>query len=160
MFRDALSHRRCLVPADAFYEWKQAPHTSTASAAAAKQPFAIRAKDHTPLALAAVWEAHAPTRPDDDSERPWPATAAILTRPPTPLLAAIHDRMPMIVSPEHWQAWLDPSLVDGSAAIELVRSGDVPLEAFAVSCRLNNPDVDDPACIEPLAQAPSLFDAP
>ena len=98
-FRDAFRERRCLVPADAFYEWKKVPR--------GKQPYAIRRADDTPLAFAGLWESwRDPSRPAADAVESF----TILTTTPNQRLAGLHDRMPVILSPGDFERWLDPDL--------------------------------------------------
>lgn len=151
-FGEALAIRRCVVPADLFYEW-QAP----AAGRGLKQPFAVRAADHRPLALAGIWESRRlGTHPGGGPEHP--ETCAILTRDPVPVVARIHDRMPVILPSSAWDDWLDPRIDDAAAAARLAASAQPPpLVAFAVSRRINDPAADDLACITPQASG-SLFD--
>jgi putative SOS response-associated peptidase YedK len=92
MFRGALALRRCLVPADAFYEWQKSP--------AGKQPFAIARADGAPLAFAGLWESW--RDPAGEILRSF----VIVTTAANADLAWLHDRMPVILEPEHWAAWL------------------------------------------------------
>jgi putative SOS response-associated peptidase YedK len=92
MFRDALTRRRCLIAADAFYEWKTLP--------TGKQPFAIAYRDGTPLALAGLWEGW--RAPDGETLR----TFTILTTTANADLSTLHERMPVIVPETDWPLWL------------------------------------------------------
>ncbi|HBK78397.1 MAG TPA: hypothetical protein DDZ83_01715 [Nitrospinae bacterium] len=135
-FRAAMKRRRCLIPASGFYEW--------ANTGAAKQPFLIRMKDRRPFALAGIWEGWCG---EDGSEL---ETCAILTTSPNERVGEIHPRMPVIIAPGDYGAWLDP-------ANEKLRTLDRLLcpypagemEAHPVSRHVNDPGNDDPACIEP-----------
>jgi putative SOS response-associated peptidase YedK len=95
-FRTALKKRRCLVPADAFYEWQRAD-------AKTKQPFAIALRSGQPCAFAGLWESWQPP------EGAPLETFTILTTPPNALMEPIHNRMPVIVAPQEYDRWLDPS---------------------------------------------------
>ncbi len=130
-FREAFRHRRCLVPADGFYEW-----TKTADA---KQPWFIHREDDGLFAFAGLWE-----RWERDGRRVDSAT--ILTTTPGGLLERLHDRMPVILPGESWSAWLDPDL-DAPEALRLLDSHEEGLEAFPVSRHVNSPSHDDPSCI-------------
>src|SRR5262249_62393323 len=88
-FRKSFRERRCLVPADGFFEW--------AKVGAKKQPYHFRLRDGAPFAFAGIWE------PGEDS----PA-CCVITTTPNELVAPVHDRMPVIVPPEHFDQWLDP----------------------------------------------------
>lgn len=91
-FRGAFKHRRCLVPASGFYEWK--------TEGKIKQPYFISLTSGNPMAMAGIWESW--TAPDGNVVR----TACIVTTGPNQVMAPIHDRMPVIISPDHWQDWL------------------------------------------------------
>jgi putative SOS response-associated peptidase YedK len=120
MFRSALANRRCIVPADTFYEWRTLPD--------GKQPYAIARLDGTPLAFAGVWEGW---RASDGETL---LTYAILTTTSNATMAAIHDRMPVILDPANWHAWLD-----GEDANALLRPGpDDLLHLWPVSRAVNS----------------------
>lgn len=104
-FRDAFAKRRCLLPADGYYEWQKGEGR-------AKQPMYIRAADGGPLAFAGLYELWR----DAEGRELW--TASILTGPARGPLGAIHDRMPLVVAPGLREEWLDPELRD----VERVRS--------------------------------------
>ncbi len=100
-FRVAFARRRCIVPADAFYEWRR--HRDPASGRVVRsEPFAIRRRDDEPMAFAGVW---AIWRDPATAERLY--SAAIVTGTPNELVASVHDRMPIILDPADWDAWLD-----------------------------------------------------
>jgi putative SOS response-associated peptidase YedK len=120
MFRSALANRRCIIPADTFYEWRTLPD--------GKQPYAIARLDGTPLAFAGVWEGW--RAPDGETL----LTYAILTTTSNATMAAIHDRMPVILDPADWHAWLD-----GEDANALLRpSPDDLLHLWPVSRAVNS----------------------
>lgn len=154
MFRDALSRgRRCLVPADGFFEWQKVGGTKSKPK---KQPMWIHPEEGRIFAFAGLW-ARAKTDAGEVH------SFAIVTGPPNDLVAPIHDRMPVILDRSTWAAWLDPSLpADG--AIDLL--GIPPHEhwvAEPVSTAVNIATNDDEACIAPItapAESPrqgSLF---
>ncbi len=136
-FRNALRRRRCIVPADGFYEWRRTVD--------GKVPTRIQRRDGTPMALAGLWERW--------SRGPEPLeTFTILTTTPNHLLRPIHDRMPVILAPDDWQRWLDPDQQDARVVEPLmIPYPDGELEAFAVSTRVNSPRHDDPECAAPVA---------
>jgi putative SOS response-associated peptidase YedK len=138
MFRTAVRRRRCVLPADGFYEWQQGP--------VRKQPYRIGMADGSLLALAGIWELWAP-----QGEAPR-ASCAILVTAANALMAPIHDRMPVIVRPWDLDAWLDPALTD-RAAIEPMLAALPPeaLAAYPVSTRINNARNDTADLIEPLS---------
>jgi putative SOS response-associated peptidase YedK len=139
-FRGAVRHRRCLVAVDGFYEWQHAGKRTS-------RPFFVRRHDGKPFALAAIWERW--TSNDGEVIE----SCAILTQPARPPVDTVHDRMPLVLEPESWDAWLDPSLVDPASLTVLLRTRDPELVAFAVSSRVNDPRFDDPACLEPATDA-------
>ena len=137
MFRDAFRRRRCLVPADGFYEWRQEDMR--------KQPVYICMKDREPFAFAGLWE-HWENQDGQAIE-----SCTILTTEPNDLLKPIHNRMPVILDPKDYDLWLDPGVRDAGKLRP--RLGPYPPEdmnAYPVSLRVNNPLNDDPACIEPI----------
>jgi putative SOS response-associated peptidase YedK len=138
-FRAAWKRRRCLVVADGFYEWQKVGRQ--------KQPYYIHRRDHRPFALAGLWE-HWP------GVTPPLETCTILTTTASDLLQPIHDRSPVILSPEDYDAWLDPEFPgrDYLAGL-LVPSCDAETYALEpVSTRVNNPRYDQPDCIKPLVE--------
>jgi len=144
-FRRMLQERRCIVPADGFYEW-QAPADGRA-----KQPYLIRARDRSPLALAGLWDVWA--------DRTGPAagrlrTCTVLTTVSNDAIAAVHHRMPVILPPATWDTWLDPSVTDVGELTSLLGPYDGgPLELVAVGTAVNNVRNDGPSLIEPVERA-------
>ena len=140
-FRSAFRRRRCILPVDGFYEWVQVPERKK------KQPVYISAKNRKPLAFAGLWETWKPKdNPGDDSEL---RSCAILTGPPNELIAPLHDRMPMILSSDQWETWLDPTLND----VELLREQLRPapeewLQWWPVSLAVNTVRNHDASLIE------------
>ncbi len=130
-FRSAFRHRRCLVPADGFYEWRKQ--------GTVKQPTRITRADGAPFAFAGLWERwRAPDGALIDS-------FTIITTAANELLRPIHERMPVILDPADFGPWLEAGGVE-----RLVPYTDAKLEAVPVSTRVNSPKHDDPACIAPL----------
>jgi putative SOS response-associated peptidase YedK len=128
-FRAAFRHRRCLVPTDGFYEWTGRARTRT--------PHLIRRKDRALFALAGLWEHWLGA---DGSEI---ETMAILTIPSVEPVASIHDRMPAILPPEHFETWLDCLNIDAPEAAALLKPPPTDLyECFPVNPRLNDPRAD------------------
>lgn len=135
-FRAAMKYRRCLIPADGFYEWKKE--------GTGKRPYFIRTRNRQPFAFAGLWETWA------DRDGGEIDTAAILTCNANRTLAPIHDRMPVIVPPDKFDAWLDCDKIDARQAASLV--GPAPdglLEAYEISVRVNSVKNDDPENIAP-----------
>jgi putative SOS response-associated peptidase YedK len=134
-FHDAYRRRRCLVPADGFFEWRKDGKL--------RQPLLVRRRDRAPFAMAGLFERW--RQPDGETLR----SCTIVTCKPNELVAEVHDRMPVILDPDDHAAWLDPEAVDGRTLLQPCPAEW--LEALEVSRRLNSPKHDDPACIEPLA---------
>lgn len=144
-FRNAMRERRCLVPADGFYEWKAAP-------GGARQPFRIVARDRGPFAFAGLWEVWKGPK-GAPLDRPL-QSFTILTTTANPALRPLHERMPVILDPAAFDAWLDPGMPAGEAASLLRPCPDDWLDVYPVSTRVNAVRNDDEACIAPLAEAP------
>jgi len=147
VFRDALERKRCLVPADGFFEWKRAGKLAT--------PLYIHPWPHRFVAFAGLW---ARLRLESGREL---HSFTIITGPPNELVKPIHDRMPVVLDRSAWAAWLDPSL-DGAGAHALLQIPPVgDWRADEVSTWVNKADHDDPTCIEPVTHPPpaqgSLF---
>ena len=132
-FRNAFRARRCLLPADGFYEWKRNGPGSG--------PWYIRRKDQAPFAFAGLWEVWR-TPLDDPLE-----SCTLITTTPNALLEPIHHRMPVILSSSAFTAWLDPDCRDGDALTRLlVPCPPEEFEAVPVSTLVNNPRHDSEAC--------------
>jgi putative SOS response-associated peptidase YedK len=132
-FRNAYRHRRCLVPADAFYEWKPI--------AGRKQPYCIRMRDQTPFGMAGLWEHWG--APDGQVVE----SCTIVTVDANALVAELHDRMPLILKPGDYAAWL--AVTANEAALPpAVAAQD--MMAYPVSPLVSNARNDVPACLEPI----------
>lgn len=146
-FRAALRQRRCLIPIDGFYEWK--------TEGKRKQPYAIRRRDRQPMALAGLWESWPGPK---GAPLPQPLqSATIVTTGANAVLRPLHERMPVVMDPRDWEAWLDPA-----APLPLVQdllrpAPDGELEAYPVSTRVNSVRNDDESCIVPFDAPPTLF---
>jgi putative SOS response-associated peptidase YedK len=137
-FRAAMRRRRCLVVADGFYEWQRT--------GARKQPYFIRMRDDRPFAFAGLWESW------EGADHSALETCTILTTDANELMRPIHDRMPVIVSPDDYALWLDPANERPEQLASLLEPyrGDAMI-AYPVSTLVNSPAHDDPRCIEPAA---------
>jgi putative SOS response-associated peptidase YedK len=137
-FRDAFLRRRCLIAADAFYEWRRSEKM--------RQPFLIERNDSGPFALAGIWESVPNPR------------CCVLTTESNELVRSLHDRMPVILSPEEYGAWLDPS-ADEPRLKTLLRPFDAAqMHMYPVSTKLNRAGYDDPDCEQPIqVLQPTLF---
>ncbi|MDO5628017.1 MAG: SOS response-associated peptidase [Mobilicoccus sp.] len=148
-YRRAARARRALVPADGWYEW-QAAAGGTSGRRAPKQPFFIHRRDDTPLAFAGLYEFWKdPNAADDDPSR-WLTTMTIVTTSADPDLAEIHDRQPLVLEPELWEAWLDPHLDDADEVAALLafshpgRFDAYPVGRAVGSSSANGPSLRDP----------------
>lgn len=134
-FRAAVRARRCLIPADGWYEWRQE--------GARKQPYFLHRKDMSPLAFAGIWETW--QGPDGAPL----LSAALITRPAAGRLAEIHDRMPAVLAPEEADRWLADETNTAIESLTLPGPGDFTF--YACNPIVGNPRNDTPACLEPLA---------
>ena len=128
MWRDAIARRRCLVPADAFYEWQ--------ATAGGKQPYAIARQDGEPMAFAGLWDGW--RSPDGEVVR----TFAIVTTAANATMAPIHDRMPVILEPADWPVWLGDA--EGDPAAPLRPAADHVLRVWPVGRAVNSPRNNGP----------------
>jgi len=136
-FRAALRKRRCLIPADGFFEWTPAGRR--------KQPVYITLKTREPFSFAGLWESW--TSPE--GEEIWSCT--IITTEANELLKPIHDRMPVILAKDAEAVWLDPTIQDPERLLPLLKPYQAEeMEVYAVSTKVNSPTNDGPECIEPI----------
>jgi putative SOS response-associated peptidase YedK len=128
-FREAFRKRRCLIVVDGYYEWKQLPRV--------KQPYYIRRTDTTVFAFAGIWEGD---------------TCAILTTDAHARLFEIHPRMPVIIDPENYLIWLDPTTPSQQleSLLCVSKSEKSEIEIYPVSTRMNDPLFEGPDCIRSL----------
>lgn len=136
-FRAAIKYRRCLVPADGFYEWQKQNGS--------KQPMRIGMADGGLFAIAGLWE-HWQSPDGSEIE-----SCTLLTTEPNELLRPVHNRMPVILAPEDFELWLDPAAQHAGEVQHLL--GPFPagaMDFYPVSTHVNNPANEDPRCIEPL----------
>lgn len=140
-FRKAFAARRCLLPADGFYEWYavEAPPEPGQQAKPRKQPFFIHRFDGRPLFMAGLYEIWRDPAKDRDDESAWLRTCAVITTEATDAAGHIHHRMPMVVRREAVDGWLDPGLSDPARIRDLLAVTEAELlEAYAVSTEVNN----------------------
>lgn len=149
-FRNAIRRRRCLVPADAFYEWRRlgGPKSPT-------QPYMARRLDGTPMALAGIWETWmGPNGEEVD-------TAAILTTSANGVSAAIHPRLPAIVAPSDFTVWLDPDETATDAALRLLRPVEDDVLVFTpVGDAVNKVANDGPEVMAPVGTSLTSISEP
>lgn len=139
-FRDSFARKRCLIPADGFYEW-EAPEEG-------RTPHWVYRADGHPMVFAGIWA----SRLDPETDQ-WQRTCSIITRDSEGPITSIHDRMPVVLIPDVWDAWLDRDLQDPEAAAQLLQPIDPEsIMEHAVSrdvnsVRNNRPGLNDP--VEP-----------
>ncbi len=137
-FKSAFRCRRCLIPADGFYEWKVL--------AAGKQPYYIHMQDEQPFAFAGLWECW-------QGDGRMIESCTIITTTANELVETIHDRMPVILPHDAYDIWLDPSLQDPRHLLPLLRSCPASaMLAYPVARHVNNPKHDDTRCINRLTR--------
>jgi putative SOS response-associated peptidase YedK len=141
-FRNAIQHRRCLILANGFYEWKKV--------GGGKEPHLIRLKSNKAFAFAGIWETWGPK---EDLRQ----TCAILTTEPNTLVAPIHKRMPVLIPPSRYEEWLHSSALDKGMApwSDPYPAGE--MEEYAVTNTVNQTRHDSIKCLEPRLSQASLF---
>jgi len=159
-FKRAFARRRCIVPADAFYEWTEAPRVR--GRRSTRQPFVVRRRDAAPLAFAGLWEIWRDDAIEDpDAPGAWLRSCTIVTTGANEVVAPIHDRMPVVLAERDWDTWLDPENHDVGTLIDLLVPPPAEwFEVHPVSMRVNSPDNNDPELLDPVdAQTETLFRA-
>lgn len=135
-FRAAYKYRRCLIPADGFYEWQKTQE--------GKQPHLIGMADGAPFAFAGLWEHWERNGSEIES-------CTILTTDANALVSPIHNRMPVILDPADFDEWLSPKIQGGDKLRHLLRPfPEERMKAYPVSTLVNNPRNEDPSCVTPL----------
>src|SRR5215467_12065476 len=148
-FRDALKRRRCLIPADGFYEWQRRGAT--------KQPFCFEVNGGELFAFAGLWDRW------KDANDQWIRSCSILTTTPNAVTSFVHDRMPVILQQNDYDLWLDPGLTETDTVAELLKPFDARwMRCYPVSSRVNQVQNDDAECcemvkLEELTQQRQLF---
>ena len=139
MFREAFARRRCILPIDGFYEWR------AIKGAKVKQPYAIAMKDRSPFGLAGLWENW-----KEPATGEWIRTFCVITVPANEMVSTIHDRMPAILKPGDYDAWLAG---DGNPTEMLRPFPSEPMTMWPISTRVNSPKNDDAALLEVVVEA-------
>ncbi len=138
-YRSAFRYRRCLIAADGFYVWQQV------AAKKPKQPYYIRIEDGRPFAFAGLWE-HWEAADGSAID-----SCTVITTEPNELVRPLHNRMPVILRPEYFDRWLDPSIQDAESLQPLLAAYPADdMTAYPVSTYVNDPSHDNAKCIEPL----------
>ena len=147
-FRNAIRRRRCIFIADAFYEWRR-DSSAKGKAKRPSIPFLIRRRDGNPMALAGLWETWAGPNGEEQD------TACILTTDANGVMAAVHDRMPVILERQDFDLWLDNFDSDPEDAAALMRpAGEDVLEMFEISPLVNKVSNDNAEVQKPVAARP------
>jgi putative SOS response-associated peptidase YedK len=144
-FRDPLTSRRCLIPADGFYEWQRSGK--------AKQPYCFEVNDGELFAFAGLWDRW------KDPTGQWVKSCSILTTTPNAVTSAVHERMPVILDRDHYDLWLDPGMTNVESVSDLLKPYDARMmRCYPVSSRVNRVANDDAECSTPIeVQNQSLF---
>ena len=152
-YRRAFAKKRCIVPADGFYEWKRGP-APAGGGKSPKQPYFIHRRDGEPLAFAGLWEVwKVPDGEYAELAGPdgWLRSCTIVTGPPNDVVAPIHNRMPVVLPESAWEQWLDPDNHDVEALSRLlVAAPSEWFEAYTVSTAVNNARHNGSELVEPL----------
>src|SRR5436305_1340960 len=152
-YAESLRRRRCIIPADAFYEWK-------VTESGRRQPYAIAAVDGRPMAFAGLWAAW---RDPKVADSPWVRTCVIITTTANERLAPLHERMPVVLAPDAWDEWLDVGNEDTDQLRRLLLPAPADaLHFWPVSTLVNKATNEGPELIEAVepesALEPGLFD--
>ncbi len=151
-FRTAFRQRRCLVPADGYYEWRRHPEDPKR-----RQPYLVRRRDGEQLAFAGLWERW---RDDADPDAPAVRSVAIVTTRINEALSGLHDRMPVVVDPGAWAEWLDPHNDDVDALGRLLAPAPEDLlAAHAVDPAVGKVTNRDPHLVDPVQPKDPVFPA-
>ncbi|HEX9467039.1 MAG TPA: SOS response-associated peptidase [Acidimicrobiia bacterium] len=152
-FARVFRRRRCIVPADAFYEWGS--KRTDAPKQMPRQPYLVCRRDREPLAFAGLWEIwRDPHVADNDAPGAWVRSCAIITTKANQLVGRVHDRMPVVLSEAGWARWLDPA-TDDVTYLEslLVPAPAAWFEMYPVSPRVNRAENNDPELLQPVDRA-------
>ena len=142
-YKRAFQKRRCIIPADGFFEWKKIPGQK------AKQPYFIHRADGEPMAFAGLWEVWRPADDEDRTSEPL-RTCTIITGEPNEKVADIHDRMPVMLPPSAWAEWLDPENDDVETLGKFLVPAPATLYALhPVTRAVNNVQEKGPELIDP-----------
>jgi putative SOS response-associated peptidase YedK len=140
-FRDSLKSRRCLIPADGFYEWQRTGK--------AKQPYCFAIEEGELFAFAGLWDRWSGATGNTIE------SCSILTTVPNAVTSAVHDRMPVILDPDCYDLWLDPGMREVTVASEMLKPYDAQLmRCYPISARINHVANDDAECSQSVEPAP------
>lgn len=148
-FKSLLTRKRCIIPADGFYEWKAG---EAASGKGKKVPFHIRMKDGSIFGFAGLWTEWRASKEDEPLR-----TCTVITTAANELMQPIHHRMPVILRPEEEKDWLNPDLTEPEQILKLLKPYDSEaMEAYEVSTKVNTPAFNTPECIQPSTETPPV----
>ncbi|MFF4418497.1 SOS response-associated peptidase [Streptosporangium sp. NPDC001559] len=148
-FRRAFAQRRCLLPADGYYEWAVLEEGGTAKRPR-KQPYFIHPADGDVMAMAGIYEFWRDKGRAEDDPLAWLTTCAVVTTTARDELGAIHERMPMLIERDRWAQWLDPGVPEAEEF--LVPAASAGLTAYPVSSAVNSVRNNGPELVEPLPE--------
>jgi len=137
-FRSAMQKRRCLIPADVFFEWQDVPGQKR------RKPYAVALNNAELFALGGLWDAW---RSAESGE--WLITCAILTTEPNEILSPIHDRMPVIIRPSDYAVWIDPATTTSDVQRLVEPYSAREMKAWEISLLVNDPKIDDSRILAP-----------
>jgi putative SOS response-associated peptidase YedK len=153
-YRRPFASRRCLLPADGYFEW-YATEQKTKAGKPVKQPFFIHPADGAVLAMAGLYEVWRDKTRDDDDPRRFLWSCTVITTSAEDSVGHIHDRMPLMVERDRWASWLDPSVDDPDTLKQLlVPAAPGRLEAYPVSTAVNSVRNNGPELLDALAAEP------
>ncbi len=146
--------RRCLVPADGWYEWQPSPVATNASGKPRKQPFFMSRTDEVPLAFAGLYEFHkVPELTTESGDAAWVVSFTILTQAAEPGLDRIHDRQPVVIDAEHWADWLDPTATEGDHVRHLIAAQpEGRFQAWPVGAGVSRVATNGPELTQPVGR--------
>jgi putative SOS response-associated peptidase YedK len=154
-FAKAAMSRRCLVPAQGWYEWQKSPVATDAKGKPRKQPFYMHRADGQLLAFAGLYEFWRDREvADADDPQAWLTTFTIITTDAEPGLDRIHDRQPLVLEREDWATWLDPAMQDRDEVARLLSfAKEGRFEAYPISPAVNSGRSNGPQLIEPVGES-------
>jgi putative SOS response-associated peptidase YedK len=149
-YKRAFRARRCIVPADAFYEWLKVEQPG--SKKPVRTPWVVKRRDGEPLAFAGLWEIwRDESVADRDDPDAWLRTCAIVTTRANDLLARVHPRMPVVLAEDTWDRWLDPAFDDVATLSSFLEPApDEWFDTYEVSPRVNRPENNDARLLDPV----------
>ncbi|MEO7132386.1 MAG: SOS response-associated peptidase [Dermatophilaceae bacterium] len=149
-FAKAATARRCIVPAQGWYEWQASPTATDARGKPRKQPFFIHRADGGPVAFAGLYEFWRDREIPEEDPEAWLTTFTIITTAADPGMDRIHDRQPLVLEPEQWEGWLDPRETDPGHVQQVLDFAEVgrfaahPVGTAVGATRNNGPHLLDP----------------